>query len=164
MRGSRSSVDVARASRPGADITHNVEWQQHTRARRPCHLLKLDEALSLCAWGPGEVIVGYESSCYSFWFEELLAELGLAPEADDQAAIRRYAARRPEERCLGRGPDPGLAAKRGVSTCPSFECGDPGSPPVAALTKRVDNSAFAPPFILLLIIYSTWIAELMILC
>jgi len=35
----------------------------------------------------GRSFVGYESGCYSFWFEEFLAELGHPALADD--LIRR---------------------------------------------------------------------------
>lgn len=53
-----------------------------------------EEVRAFYAQFQGEVIVGYECSGYSYWFEELLAELGHTGWAGDPAAIRRRAPRR----------------------------------------------------------------------
>jgi len=53
-----------------------------------------DDVRAFYAQFQGEVIVGFETSGYAYWFEELLEELGHQVWVGDPAEIRRLARRR----------------------------------------------------------------------
>lgn len=58
------------------------------------HHQSKDEVRAFYAQFTGEVIVGFESSGYAYWFEEMLEELGHQVWIGDAAEIRRLARRR----------------------------------------------------------------------